>query len=67
MFITPPDHDRHLMIAVILAASFPAFCYYHNENGQDGQAVPPGGGGGRVGIELRVVVHHVQLQRRRSR
>lgn len=66
MFITLLNHKRHLIIVIILVASFPVLFYYHNENRQDGQAVPLGHGGGHVGIELRVVVHHVQLQRRRS-
>lgn len=66
MLITPLNHKRHLVVVIILAASLPVLFYYHDEDRQDGQAVPLGHGGGHVGIELRVVVHHVQLQGRRS-
>lgn len=36
---------------------------YHNENSENSQAVPLRHGCGHVGVELRVVVHHMQLER----
>lgn len=35
---------------------------YHNENPQNGEAVPLRHGLRHVGVQLRVVVHHVQLE-----
>lgn len=35
---------------------------YHNENPQNGKAVPLRHGLRHVGVQLRVVVHHVQLE-----
>lgn len=43
--------------------SFFLWFHYHNENSQNSQAVPLCHGCGHVGVELRVVVHHMQLER----